>query len=329
MQISSRPPFRRILQIEESIRAGRYPNSESLAAELEVDARTIQRDIAFMRDQLRAPLEFSRKCNGYFLSDPSWALPTFQLTEGELVSVFLAERLLRQYHGTPYEADLTQAFDRITRMLPEHISVNLAGMMDTLSVTPCVLTIQDVETFRTLTKAIQQSEQLRLLYWSASQNRETDRIVDPLHLSLVDNDWYLIARCHTRDDVRMFSTVRIRRAESTGQMFQPPENFDIATYLGNSFRAVRGEGGEAWNVKLQFRVEMAGRIREKVWHHTQTLEDQPDGSVIMCLQVSSLIEIRRWVLFWGADCRVLEPEELKQQVRQQAEVICREMEKSK
>lgn len=318
---NSRPPLRRFLAIERFVRDGEYPNSESLAAALEVDSRTIQRDIAFLKDQLGAPLDFCRKRNGYFLTDLSWTLPSFQLTEGELVSVFLAERLIRQYRGTPFETDLARAFERITRMLPEEITVSLEAAADTLSVTPCVLTIQDVETFHNLTTAIQTSRQLRLLYWSASQNRETDRIVDPLHLSLVDNDWYLIAYCHTRQEIRMFSTVRIRGSEPTGQKFQRPDDFDITTYLGNSFRAVRGESDQIWNVRLRFGLEMSGRISEKVWHHTQTLEPQSNGSVIMNLQVSSLIEIRRWVLYWGADCQVLEPEELREQVRQAARAI--------
>ena len=321
MEPSTRPPLRRFLAIERSVRSGAYPNSESLAEELEVDSRTVQRDIAFLKDQLGAPLEFCRKRNGYHLTDLSWTLPAFQLTEGELVSVFLAERLMRQYRGTPFETDLARAFDRITRMLPEEITVSLAAAAETLSVTPCVLTTQDVETFHSLTNAIQQSRQLRLLYWSASQNRDTDRIVDPLHLSLVDNDWYLIAYCHTRQEIRMFSTVRIRGAKPTSQKFQRPEDFDITKYLGNSFRAVRGDPDQTWNVRLRFGPEMSGRISEKVWHHTQQLEPQPDGSVIMHLQVSSLIEIRRWVLYWGADCRVLEPEELRCDVMLTAQKI--------
>ncbi len=127
----------------------------------------------------------------------------------------------------------------------------------------------------------------------------------------------------------MFATVRIRGAEPTGQKFERPDDFDITKYLGNSFRAVRGESDQIWNVRLRFRPEMSGRISEKVWHHTQTLEPQSDGSVIMNLHVSSLIEIRRWVLYWGADCRVLEPEELKIEVRRQAEAISQHMEEAK
>lgn len=317
----TRPPFRRFLAIDRSVRSGQYPNSESLAAELEVDSRTVQRDIAFLKDQLGAPLEFCRKRNGYHLTDLSWTLPTFQLTEGELVSVFLAERLIRQYRGTPFETDLARAFERITRILPDEITVSLAAAADTLSVTPCVLTTQDLETFHSLTHAIQHCRQLRLLYWSASQNLETDRIVDPLHLSLVDNDWYLIAYCHTRQEVRMFSTVRIRGAKPTDQTFDRHSDFDITTYLGNSFRAVRGDGDQTWTVCLRFGPAMSGRISEKIWHHSQRLESQTDGSVIIHLEVSSLIEIRRWVLYWGADCQVLEPEELREQVQQAALAI--------
>jgi len=35
------------------------------------------------------------------------------------------------------------------------------------------------------------------------------------------------------------------------------------------------------------------------------------------------------VLYWGADCRVLEPEELKNEVRRQAEAISQHMEETK
>ena len=119
----------------------------------------------------------------------------------------------------------------------------------------------------------------------------------------------------------MFSTVRIRGAKPTGQKFERPNDFDITKYLGNSFRAVRGDRDQTWHVRLRFGPEMSGRISEKVWHHTQQLEPQPDGSVIMQLQVSSLIEIRRWVLYWGADCQVLEPEELKRLVSAAAREI--------
>jgi predicted DNA-binding transcriptional regulator YafY len=61
--------------------------------------------------------------------------------------------------------------------------------------------------------------------------------------------------------------------------------------------------------------------RKDLASHAATAISEPDGSVIMHLEVSSLIEIRRWVLYWGADCQVLEPEELREQVQQAALAI--------
>ena len=113
----SRPPLRRIQVIDQQIRGQIYPNALSIAVALEVSSRTAQRDFEFLRDQLGAPLEFCRRKNGYFYRHASFRLPTFQFTEGELISFFLAERLLKQYRGTPYEHDLQRAFGRIVQAL--------------------------------------------------------------------------------------------------------------------------------------------------------------------------------------------------------------------
>ncbi|MEZ6133170.1 MAG: hypothetical protein R3C59_31265 [Planctomycetaceae bacterium] len=49
-------------------------------------------------------------------------------------------------------------------------------------------------------------------------------------------------------------------------------HFDISTYLGNSLRAVRGDSDQTWDVILKFRPEMAGRVEENIWHHSQQLK---------------------------------------------------------
>ena len=46
----------------------------------------------------------------------------------------------------------------------------------------------------------------------------------------------------------------------------------------------------------------------------QVLEPQPDGTLILRLHVDDLREIMRRVMFWGAECTVLEPEELRQMI---------------
>jgi predicted DNA-binding transcriptional regulator YafY len=68
---------------------------------------------------------------------------------------------------------------------------------------------------------------------------------------------------------------------------------------------------------------VADYIREKIWHPTQQLKTLPDDGVALSVQLSSLVEIQRWVLGWGAHARVMEPDILKQQLRQNAEQLVR------
>jgi hypothetical protein len=99
----SRCPLARIAAIDRAIRGGGWPNASTLARELEVSPRTVQRDIIFLRDRLQAPLEFDGHRHGYCYTREDFRLPFFQLSEGELVGLFLAERLLQQYRGTYFE----------------------------------------------------------------------------------------------------------------------------------------------------------------------------------------------------------------------------------
>jgi predicted DNA-binding transcriptional regulator YafY len=50
MWTAARPSLRRILLLDQLLRAGRYPNARTAARELEVHPRTVARDLEFMRE---------------------------------------------------------------------------------------------------------------------------------------------------------------------------------------------------------------------------------------------------------------------------------------
>jgi proteasome accessory factor B len=89
--------------------------------------------------------------------------------------------------------------------------------------------------------------------------------------------------------------------------------------LGASFRALRGSGHH--QIVLRFTPEAAGRAREKLWHKTQTTELERDGSLLLRMELSDLREVKRWILSWGAECEVVEPEELRGMMRREMEVM--------
>jgi predicted DNA-binding transcriptional regulator YafY len=56
----TRPLMRRMQAIDQALRARRWPTDKSLARDLEVDPRTIHRDLEFMRGEHHAPIAFDR-----------------------------------------------------------------------------------------------------------------------------------------------------------------------------------------------------------------------------------------------------------------------------
>lgn len=312
MHLSSRPPLARIMAIDKAIRAGSWPNASTLGDLLEVAPKTIRRDITQLRDRLGAPIEFDPVKNGYYYSEPSYQFGVYQITEGELVALLLAEQVLRQYRGTPFGEALRRSFAKITEMLPETISIRLETAADCLSVIPGVETTYDPETFATLARAVLSQRQVEMTYWTAERNATSTRTFEPYHMSLNDDCWYVVGYCKVRCKILVFAVQRVRSVHETGEIFSRPADFRIEDYMGDSFRIVRGSGTH--QVALKFTAEFAGRIAEKVWHRSQTIESTPDGGLILRFEVSDLREVKRWVMSWMDCLEVIEPQKLRDEI---------------
>jgi predicted DNA-binding transcriptional regulator YafY len=307
---AARPALWRMMVIDKALRANKLPNARTLAKELEVHPRTVRRDLDYLRHQLGAPIEFDAVRNGYLYTEPAYKLPFIQVTEGELVALFLAERMLHQFRGSPFESQLRRAIDKLSVMLPDSVSVRLDVIADHVPVLPMVETQYNPSSFHSLITAAAGRRRLKMRYWSASRNETTTRLFDPYEVALVADGWYAVGHCHLRADIRMFAVQRVESVSETGETFDRPADFRVDDYLKASFGAVRGDGD--YDVLLRFKPEVARRFEERKWHAVQAIERQADGSVLTRLHLSSLVEVKRWVMWWGADCEVLEPKELRE-----------------
>lgn len=325
MFTASRPSLRRLLRLDQMIRSGGYPNASTVARELEVHPRTIHRDLQFLRDSWGAPVEFSPHRNGFFYRDPDFTLPLLRLTEGELIALFLAERLMEQYQHGPIVADLARAFHKLTAALPDEVTIDLSHLAEAFSCRTLPVSKREVRVFRQLVQAVRQGRQLELTYWTASRNETCQRVVDPYHLVAVGGEWYLAAHCHLREEVRLFVPGRIRKLRETGFRFERPADFSINDFLDASFRVVRGQG-QVQEVRLQFTPEAARYVREKTWHPSQQLQNRADGSLVLTFQLDNLFEVKRWLLSWGGQCKVLAPPELRRQVQEELRQMHRQYE---
>lgn len=310
-----------MLRIHQAVASGKFPNASLLAREIEVATKTIHRDIDFMRDRLNLPIEFNSGKNGYHYTEEVSAFPTMQITEGELFALVVAEKALQQYRGTSFEKPLLSAIKKMEQALPDTISLNLADIGQTISFRTRAEPVLDLKIFDGLAKAVSQRQQLELAYRKPGQKEGERRMVDPYHLANINGEWFLFAYDHARKDIRTFVPARIQSVHPTGKTFERSQKFSLEDRLRDSFGVHSGEG--KYDVIIRFNSRVADYIREKKWHESQQLRDLKGGGVELRMQLSSLVEIERWILSWGGDARVVRPRELIEIVHRTAAQILR------
>ena len=302
-----------MLYIHQSIQAGKFPNTRSLAAELEVCVRSVGRDIEFMRDRMELPILYDMVRHGFYYEGEVSAFPAVTISEGELFALAVAEKALQQYRGTNFERPLMSALQKISDSLPDAVSLNLSEWNDSISFRTSAEAIVDLSTFDEIAQATSRREQLRITYRKPGQKDREIRVVDPYHLANVNGEWFLFAYDHLRKAIRTFVPSRIVSVEKTGEKFRKDPGFSIRDQLRNSFGVHSGRG--EFKVVLRFAGSVADFIREKKWHPSQKVRELKNGELELQMTLSSLVEVERWILSWGGNARVLEPKQLKENVR--------------
>lgn len=313
--------LRRLKSIRDELAEGRYPNRSQLAAALGSKVRTVQRDLDFLRDQLQAPIEYNRLERGYYLTDPDWQLPEVSLTEGELISFFVAEHLLRQLGDTSPEVKLARAaVTRLAALLPDEVVVDLDALATSVSFAPAPALEASPDTLRRLTEAATRRETLSVHYFSQRRNAPTNRELNVLGLHQALGEWYAIAEdLSDNRQIKVFHAGRFKQLESTGRNFTPPDDWaeQKQGYLQRGFGMFMG--GAPVNVVVDFDEYQARYVRERSFHPTQRRDELPDGGVRLTFEATeaALGQVARWAMQYGEHAVVREPAALREMVRKQ------------
>ena len=303
----------RIFYIDALVYNHSYPSLKTFMERFEVSKRTILTDIQFLKDRLDAPIRYSHARGGYYYADPSWRLSTFPVTEGELLAFFLSVELTHRYLGTPFEKPLRDSIQRLTNILPDTVQISISELSSHFSVRTGAAAETAPETLLILQEAIENQHPVDMLYFTAQRGQETQRIIYPYHLFNMRGEWYIIAHDLLRQGIRQFALPRIRSLRILSEeTFAIDPTFSSEHYFGQSFQSEHGE--ELVEVTLLFDAYQARYIRERSWHPSQQIEEQPDGNIIMRFTTGAIAEVQRWIMSYGSHVLVLAPERLAQSI---------------
>jgi predicted DNA-binding transcriptional regulator YafY len=174
------------------------------------------------------------------------------------------------------------------------------------------------EIINRVNEAALQKKSIEMVYYTMSRKKEGKRKVDPYRIWFFNGTFYLIGYCHMRGEIRIFALDRIKMLHQTKESFEVVEDFDFEEFMRPSFGVYQGE---PVIVRIWFSPDAAGYIKEKIWHDTQEIVPQKDGSIIFEAEVAGTEEIKFWVMSWGSKAEVIEPESLRDDIRAESEAL--------
>ena len=309
------------MRLHAALKAKKFPNCQKIAAELEVSAKTIQRDIDFMRYRLNLPIEYHPQQFGFHYTEAVTGFPSIEVSEGEITALLVAQKALAQYKGTPFEGPLQSAFRKLTDGLNDRVSFSWIDLENVISFRSAGASVADLKLFEIVSKAVLRSVELKFEYRKLTSSGYERRRVRPYHLGCLENQWYLFAEDLDRSQLRTFALPRMRNVALTTTRFRRPADFSIAEVLSGSFGV--HSAGKKQRIRLQFDSFAARLVAERKWHESQRVRPLKDGSIILQLELGGLEEIERWILSWGAHVEVLEPLRLREMIRDAVSAVAR------
>ena len=164
----------------------------------------------------------------------------------------------------------------------------------------------DEKTVGELRRAILECRKVRLCYNRRDSQKEKSKIVHPYGF-VWGTRHYLLGFSEADKEMRYFTLSNVKRADVLKETFHR-RKFSLSEYTKRSFGVYQEK---QMDVVWRFSPEVGGDAREFIFHPTQQVEPQKDGSLIVKFRAGGMLEMC-WHLFkWGGHVEVVKPKKLR------------------
>ncbi len=178
---------------------------------------------------------------------------------------------------------------------------------------------------RTIIESIVNRQRVHINYRKVTEDKDLERLIDPLGLIIRDGIPYCIGFCHIRKDIRIFNLSRMeiitkRDIEPDEKPFTAPTGFNIKDYKKREIWELGQEN--PYPAEIFFDKDIAWYVKNR-FEDSVEIEDLSDG-ILLKPDVKNTEGILQFILSFGNHCEVKEPEFLRALIRDEINHIINE-----
>ena len=263
----------------------------SLADELLVNVRTLQRDIRVLED---AGFPIANPAKGEYCFVEGYSLQKMQLSAKEAALLALLSSIAGSLGGSFQETyvSLRNRILETTSENPFYIKL------------PKGQIFLDDDTSKIIERAIKKREKLKIVY---EKSKISGKDISPLKIAWFDGFWYLLA-LGKNDVILKLRLDKIKSLTPTGLIFRRPEK--IEKILEESV-SIWFESARNTRVELQISARAAPYFEKKVYFPQQkNLKKTAKGELVLECFIAKYEEILPTVLAWLPHIIVRSPQQL-------------------
>lgn len=156
-----------------------------------------------------------------------------------------------------------------------------------------------------LREAIKACSKVQINYQARFSGKLSWYLVEPYGFLYGSRNYLVAYNGNSKvSDFRLFSLPDILEIKATDQMFIRAPEFNLRAFAERSFGVYQEE---PFDVVWKFSPAAAPEARQFLFHPSQTMEDQEDGSLIVRFHAGGWLEMDWHLYTWGDEVEVLEP----------------------
>lgn len=305
----------RVTAILIQLQSKKVVKAQEIAERFGISLRTVYRDIRTL-EEAGIPI-IGEAGVGYSIMN-GYRLPPVMFTREEATSLVVAEKIVEKYTDKLNAQNYSSALYKVKAVLRE-------GEKDYLENLNGSVVILDNQfqsgsnthnpSLQIILKSITEKTSLDISYQNAYEDTTVKRNVEPVGVFLQNNNWHLIAFCNLKQDYRDFRLDRIRDLKITSEKFRQ-ERLSLNSYLKKI-----SEQRHLKKVVIRADKTIAKYIVTQKYYYGFVSEKELDTEVEMTFLSTSLEAFARWYLMIGTNAVILEPAEVKEQVKDLLSVI--------